>query len=103
LVIGTQEGGASWQIPINQITNSRIAICRRHGSPLRSSCRGGYDPVQLDPGELFSSPFSAMRRMHEQMDRVFSELFSGRLGQTAFGGSLASWAPAVEISRVRIN
>jgi HSP20 family protein len=39
-----------------------------------------------------------MRRMHDEMDRLFSDLFGGRAGSTGLGGGLASWAPAVEVS-----
>ncbi len=39
-----------------------------------------------------------MRRMHEEMDRVFSEAFGGRQGTAGVGGGLAGWSPAVEVS-----
>jgi len=58
--------------------------------------RGGLDT--LTPAEFFNNPFSAMRRMHEEMDRVFSDAFGGRQGISGFGGGLASWSPVVEVS-----
>jgi HSP20 family protein len=60
--------------------------------------RRGYDPFTFSPSEFFSNPFSAMRRVHEEMDRVFSEAFGGRGGVTGIGGGLATWAPTIEIS-----
>src|SRR6188474_3446024 len=56
------------------------------------------DPFSLSVNDLFSNPFSAMRRMHDEMDRIFGEAFGGRPGSTAAGGGLATWAPTVEVS-----
>lgn len=60
--------------------------------------RGGSDPLSFSPSEFFSNPFSIMRRMHDEMDRVFSEAFGGGAGAGGIGGGLASWAPTIEIS-----
>jgi len=51
-----------------------------------------------------SSPWQMMRRMQEDMDRVFSQLFggSGGFGATAPAGqqtNLQQWAPSVDISQ----
>ena len=63
---------------------------RREQQPNRLSRRSDYVPT---PSEFFSNPFGVMRRMHEEMDRVFAESF----GSGRDGGQVA-WAPAVEIS-----
>lgn len=58
--------------------------------------RGDYS---FTPADVFSNPFSVMRRMHDEMDRVFGEAFGSRMGPTSgFGGGLMSWSPAVEVS-----
>src|ERR1700736_2224937 len=56
--------------------------------------RSGYNPfaLSLTPTEFFPlNPFSLMRRMTEEMDRVFSEAGRGSGGQTL-------WAPTIEVS-----
>jgi HSP20 family protein len=68
----------------------------RQGS--QAAPRAGFEPFSFTPGEFFSNPFSIMRRMHEEMDRVFAESFGGRSGSGAFGGGLGTWAPTIEIS-----
>ena len=51
--------------------------------------------ASLAPIDLFSlNPFSLMRRMTEEMDRVFGE--SGRGGNSGTGTAI--WAPAIEVS-----
>ena len=59
------------------------------------------------PGIFSGSPWQMMRRMQEDMDRVFGQFFGGETGQG--GGALAQtgqmgqmgqqWAPSVDISR----
>lgn len=54
----------------------------------------GWDPwdVALSPADFFSSnPFTMMRRMSDEMDRLFGQLY----GQT--GSSSGTWYPAVEV------
>jgi HSP20 family protein len=60
--------------------------------------RGSYEPFAFSPGEFFNNPFSVMRRMHEEMDRVFAEAVGGRTGSSAFGGGLTGWSPVIEVS-----
>lgn len=48
------------------------------------------------------NPFGAMRRMHEDMDRMFADVFGGggmmSGGQSAgTGGGLGVWAPPIEV------
>src|SRR5438270_1696965 len=51
---------------------------------------GGF----LSPAEFFSSnPFSLMRRMSEEMDRHFGQMF----GQTSGRAGQGNWSPAVEV------
>ena len=42
-----------------------------------------------------------MRRMHDEMDRVFGVALGGRMGPSGLGAGLASWSPAVEVSEGR--
>jgi HSP20 family protein len=55
-----------------------------------------WDPFsRLGPAEFFTSnPFTLMRRMNEEMDRAFSQLWGGTGGTE----QRASWYPAVEVT-----
>jgi HSP20 family protein len=59
------------------------------------------DPFSFSPGEFFANPFGMMRRMHDEMDRMFAENFGSGGSQTGSrsGGGVSSWAPALEISQ----
>jgi HSP20 family protein len=60
-------------------------------SPRRRSSLLGFG---ITPQEFFNSnPFSLMRRMTEEMDRVWQEF-----GLEREGGSRAAWTPAVEVT-----
>jgi HSP20 family protein len=61
--------------------------------------RRSYEPLSFSPSEFFNNPFSAMRRMHDEMDRVFADAWGGRPATSGFGGGLTSWAPVVEVSQ----
>jgi HSP20 family protein len=61
------------------------------------SRRGSYEPFGFSSSEFFSNPFAVMRRMHEEMDRVFAGALGQQAGRSAMGG-LGSWAPAIEVS-----
>src|SRR5437763_941408 len=51
------------------------------------------EPSFLTPRDFFStSPFAMMRRMSEEMDRIFSGLVPNSEGREGFG-----WAPAIEV------
>jgi HSP20 family protein len=66
---------------------------RQHGGEGLSRNRG-WDPwgVALSPADFFSSnPFTMMRRMSDEMDRLFGQLY----GQTSSGSG--AWYPAVEV------
>lgn len=43
-------------------------------------------------------PFTLMRRMSEEMDRIFSEAFTGASGQDS-GRTAGNWAPAIEVKQ----
>jgi HSP20 family protein len=79
----------------NEEQRSRDMTGSRHGAQVAR--RGGHEAGQYydDP---FTNPFAMMRRMHDEMDRVFSDLFGGRPANAEPGGGVASWAPAVEVS-----
>src|SRR2546426_10360470 len=58
--------------------------------------RGGYNPFDfmLNPGAfLRMTPFSLMRRMTEEMERVFDEF-----GLSRGNGGTTRWTPAIEVS-----
>ena len=56
--------------------------------------RSAFDPFFISPREFFSSsPFSLMRRMMDDMDRVFSDLGSSR------EEGMSTWSPAVEVNQ----
>jgi HSP20 family protein len=58
------------------------------------SRQGYWDPFSSwNPAEFFSNPFSAMRRLSEEMDRSFGRLFSREEG-----GAGSFWSPAIEVS-----
>jgi HSP20 family protein len=58
------------------------------------------DPFSFSPGEFFANPFGMMRRMHDEMDRLFSESFGSGGSQTGDRpGTAARWAPAIEVSQ----
>ena len=87
---GQQTG---WQSPDRNEQSTGGALQQRRGSQLPSSYYGG--------------PFSVMRRISEDMDRLFDAFGFGRslfpsLGESAlsgYGGQSASlWAPHVEVS-----
>ena len=69
------------------------------GSALQPSgkARTGVFPatMMLAPGDLFRmGPFALLRRMSEEMDRVF-----GEFGLNRGEGGKEGWAPAIEVSQ----
>jgi len=56
------------------------------------------DPFSFSPGEFFANPFGMMRRMHDEMDRLFSESFSSGSQKSGRSGTASRWAPAIEVS-----
>ena len=82
--------------------NQQLSRNREGGGGLaRSGQMESYFP---SPAEFFSNPFSAMRRMHEDMDRMFSQAFGGFGGGLSSagagggaGGGLSMWSPAIEV------
>jgi HSP20 family protein len=58
----------------------------------------GYFP---SPSEFLDNPFGVMRRMHEEMDRVFAHALGGSMlsGGESSGssGGLGTWAPVIEV------
>jgi HSP20 family protein len=68
--------------------------------------RGSYDPFNLSliPGDIFNpfttSPFTLMRRMSDEMDRMFATALSGTgtsATSSGAGGGMATWVPAIEV------
>jgi len=67
---------------------------------------GGMAPAYMpSAAEFFNNPFSAMRRMHDDMDRMFAQVFGSaggglmNAGQGSSGGGLSAWSPAIEVQR----
>jgi HSP20 family protein len=59
-----------------------------------------HDPFtpSLMPSDLFNmNPFSLMRRMHEEMDRIFAESMGGGRAPEGQQRGLGMWSPAIEI------
>jgi HSP20 family protein len=58
-------------------------------------------PYFPSPVQFLANPFSAMRRMQDDMDRMFAQALGGGLmsaGETGDTGSgLATWSPAIEV------
>lgn len=75
----------------NQGSQSRAPQRRGEGGALARP--GSFDPFSsLSPGEFFSNPFSAMRRLSDEMDRAFGH-FLGQGGAETMAGF-----PAVEVA-----
>ena len=73
------------------------SLQRQGGTGVARGRSGGWDPwgFSLRPADFFSSnPFTLMRRMSEEMDRVFGQAF----GQTSGGRGGGGWYPAVEVA-----
>jgi HSP20 family protein len=77
-----------------QGSNRELSRSSQQQQPMR---RGGYDPFTTSPSEFFANPFAAMRRMHDEMDRMMAGAFSRDPGAGAMGG-MGFWSPALEIS-----
>jgi HSP20 family protein len=83
---GSQPQGSEQQ-GVQQRGSEQRGISRRYSDPWASS---------LMPGDFFSmNPFSAIRRIQDEMDRVFSSAFGGGRGGPQ---GLRHWAPAIEVS-----
>ena len=77
---------SSQQQGVQQRGSEQRGISRRYSDPWASS---------LMPSDFFSmNPFSIMRRMQDEMDRVFGSAFGGGKG----GQGVREWAPAIEVS-----
>jgi HSP20 family protein len=69
----------------------------RSSQQQQQPARRGHDPFALSTGDFFANPFAVMRRMHDEMDRMFADAFGQSSGASAMGG-LGSWSPAVEVT-----
>lgn len=77
--------------------------------PSRRTWQGSLSPYEesdfFSPSSFFASPWQMMRRMQEDMDRVFGQFFgspSGSSGTPSQAGAFAGmqqWAPNVDISQ----
>ena len=86
---GEQQASPGQQSPGQQ-------MARSSQTQQRSLARGRDYPVVLAPGDFFRmNPFSLMRRMTEEMDRVLGEFGTNRADG---GGARAAWMPAIEVS-----
>lgn len=79
----------------------------RENQPQTGVVRGGASKWSASPGRLGQTPFTLMRRMMDDMDRMFEDFGLGRrlasplfedLGTDLWGdGGSALWSPAVEV------
>jgi HSP20 family protein len=63
--------------------------------------RGDFGMERSGFGPLFGgSPWQAMRRMQEDMDHLFTQIFSGEDGERTLGttGTMQQWTPRTDIS-----
>jgi HSP20 family protein len=72
--------------------------------PVRWEQEGGLTPwsgTGLESPETFftSSPWQMMRRMQEDMDRVFSQFFTSPDALAGTTGEVTQWTPSVDISQ----
>ena len=103
-----QAGGAQQSSPASGQSGSQsVASSRqqgRGGSLRRDEMGASYIP---SPAEFFGNPFAAMRRMHEDMDRIFAQAFGGSGGglmsggatESRGGGGMSAWSPAIEVKQ----
>ncbi len=95
---GNRESGSSQQ--------PGIARSQQGGGGVARSSPAGISYIP-SPAEFFANPFAAMRRMHEDMDRIFAQALGGTGGGLMSGGetgagsagSLATWSPAIEVKQ----
>lgn len=96
----TQRGGATQG---NQREGSTGQGNSGQRNLTRSSEQGGLagsraaQPYFPSPSEFFSNPFAAMRRMHEDMDRMLAQALTGSRPEGGRSeGGLSMWSPAIE-------
>lgn len=77
--------------------NERGLEPRSQGGLIRRGEMGFPSLFRTNPAELFSlNPFTLMRRLTEDMDRMFSA--QGGIGSIgSSGGEIGNWAPPVEV------
>ena len=63
---------------------------------LERAGRQGRGLAAWDPFEFRSGPFGLLRRMQEDMDRLFGGVGPGRGSMSRFGEEGAEWMPAIE-------
>jgi HSP20 family protein len=91
----TQNEQRSLTVRPGESQSSQRRDIARNSSGTGLQQRRGFGPFALTPAELFrSNPFSLMRRMSEEMDRVFQEV-----GLEQQGGEGIGWSPAIEVTQ----
>src|SRR6266542_1921328 len=89
-----QAKSGSTQMTRNQQTGAQQSGGQQSGILSRRR----QDPFLMPAQEFFSAnPFSIMRRMSEEMDRIFGDFGFGR-GQSGAGG-VGMWVPAIEVAQ----
>jgi HSP20 family protein len=63
-----------------------------------------YQPAFPSSTEFFANPLSAIRRIHDDMDRIFAQAWGGNAagvarGEPVIGGDTTAWSPAIEIKQ----
>ena len=101
-----QQGNATSNRQSGSSQRSGISRSQQGGSGLARASSTGLSYIP-SPVEFFANPFAAMRRMHEDMDRIFAQALGGAGGGMMSGGetgagaagSLGTWSPAVEVKQ----
>ncbi len=76
-------------------SQGRSTALEHRGSGADVSHHGTWNPYELNPIEFFNNPFTAMRRLSDEMDRSFGRMFSQP--STGGGTRAGGWHPAMEI------
>jgi HSP20 family protein len=79
--------------------NDEFLPARR--DPSRGLAAGRDDPAWGSPAAFSASPWQLMRRMHEDVDRLFGQFFGGAGPggmMPAALGQLGQWAPSMDVS-----
>jgi HSP20 family protein len=103
-----RQGAGAWDV-FHKMKDRENRDASRGGSPAptRASGRWSSSTPSQRSGISYGSPFMLMRRMAEDMDRIFDDYgmgtaygtWPGQFRSTSDASSLASWAPPVEVFR----
>src|SRR4051794_13756659 len=108
--VNVQQGNPTGNNQSGPSQQSGISRSQQGGSRVARSSPTGISHIP-SPAEFFANPFAAMRRMHEDMDRIFAQalgatgggigggMMSGGEAAAGTAGSLGAWSPAIEVKQ----